>query len=470
MLAAAYPAIKAVDPQSVIMTGGLAYDAFQSQGGPFVEEFLPNVLDLGGAQYLDAVAFHYYRNNAHGWTNLGLKAQTLRALMNQKGVDLPLICTEYGLTSTSHPESGIESSEAIQARYLVQSNVHGAAGGLLAQVWFTAQDFESDIRGWQVFKDSGLVRVNGTHKPSYFAMKTLATEVGSGRYMGQMTAADGLSTALEGYFFKSPDNSKKVAVVWNNNAAGYETLTIPASDAADFIRVVDINGNPVGTGPGPEGTIYVSIAQDPVYVELRRRFEDVPSTLWAYEYIEYLASRGIIGGYADGNFRPNANATRGQFSKMIALGMGWTLLNPSTARFVDVPVGSPFFPYVETAANKGIIGGYPCGSRNPETGQTESCPGTYFRPGNNISRGQIAKIVVLSKGWTLRNPATATFRDVPRGSTFFTVIETAVYKGVISGYPCGAVGEACPGAYFRPSTNATRAQLSKMLAIALQQP
>lgn len=470
MLAAAYPAIKAVDPQSVVMSGGLAYDNFESQGGPFVKEFLPTVLDLGGAQYMDAIAFHYYLNNGHGWTNLGIKGQELRALLAQKGTDLPIICTEYGLTSTSHPEYGIVSSEAIQARYLVQSNVHGTAGGLHAQVWFTAQDFESNVRGWKIFKESGLLRVNNTHKPSYFAMKVLAREVGSGRYLGQMNASNGLSGGLEGYYFKSPDFTKKVAVVWNSNASGVETLTIPASDAVDLARVIDLYGNAVATQAGPGGTVLVSVGQDPVYVVLNRRFEDVPRDMWAFDYIEYLASRSIIGGYADGNFRPNDNATRGQFSKMVAVGMGWNLLNPARARFADVPPGSPFFTYIETAADRGIIGGYPCGGTNPETGQAEPCPGNYFRPGNKITRGQIVKIVVLSKGWTLINPATPSFKDVPRSNTFYTAVETAVSKGIINGYQCGAAGEPCPGGYFRSSTNATRAQLSKILALALQQP
>jgi hypothetical protein len=41
------------------------------------------------------------------------------------------------------------------------------------------------------------------------------------------------------------------------------------------------------------------------------------------------------------------------------------------------------------------------------------------------------------------------------------------------GYPCGGPNEPCDGQnrpYFRPGNNATRAQLSKMLALALQQP
>ena len=50
--------------------------------------------------------------------------------------------------------------------------------------------------------------------------------------------------------------------------------------------------------------------------------------------------------------------------------------------FRDVPVGSTFFRYVETAYARGVISGYTCGP---------SC--LEFRPGNSATRGQISKIV-----------------------------------------------------------------------------
>ena len=51
------------------------------------------------------------------------------------------------------------------------------------------------------------------------------------------------------------------------------------------------------------------------------------------------------------------------------------------AHFRDVPPGSVFYPFVETAACRGLVSGYDCG------------PGCYeFRPANNATRGQIAKI------------------------------------------------------------------------------
>jgi hypothetical protein len=154
---------------------------------------------------------------------------------------------------------------------------------------------------------------------------------------------------------------------------------------------------------------------------------------------------------------------------MDALGMNWTLLNPPSATFSDVPVGSTFYQYVETAYSHGVISGYACGGTG-EPCDPQSRP--YFRQNTNITRAQIAKIIVASRGWTLLNPSQATFADIPSGSTFYQYIETAVAKGIIGGYACGSPGEPCDPQnrpYFRPGNNATRAQLSKMLALALEQ-
>jgi len=60
----------------------------------------------------------------------------------------------------------------------------------------------------------------------------------------------------------------------------------------------------------------------------------------------------------------------------------------------DVPRSHPFFSYIETAKQYGLVSGYADGT---------------FRPGNEVTRGQLAKMVVTAAGWNLLNPATATF-------------------------------------------------------------
>jgi hypothetical protein len=47
-------------------------------------------------------------------------------------------------------------------------------------------------------------------------------------------------------------------------------------------------------------------------------FPDVAAGNWAYRYIEYLASRGVVGGYPDGRYRPRTDCTRDQMAVFIA--------------------------------------------------------------------------------------------------------------------------------------------------------
>jgi hypothetical protein len=129
--------------------------------------------------------------------------------------------------------------------------------------------------------------------------------------------------------------------------------------------------------------------------------------------------------------------------KIVVLSQGWSLVNPLVPSFSDVPRGSTFYEYIETARARGIIEGYPDGT---------------FRPGANVSRGQVCKIVALARGWKLINPFVATFSDVPRGSTFYEYIETAVQKGVVNGYGNGTFG---------PGNPAARGQIAKIVYLSL---
>jgi hypothetical protein len=141
--------------------------------------------------------------------------------------------------------------------------------------------------------------------------------------------------------------------------------------------------------PTPTSTPMPAPTATPTATPCAMPFTDVPRDAYFYEPVRYLYCHGVVSGYADNTFRPWNNTTRGQVVKIVVLAEGWALQNPPEATFADVPPGSTFYAYVETAAARGIIGGYPCG--NPEPCDPRRTP--YFRPGNPATRGQIAKIV-----------------------------------------------------------------------------
>ncbi|MEO6458060.1 MAG: S-layer homology domain-containing protein [Chloroflexia bacterium] len=130
-------------------------------------------------------------------------------------------------------------------------------------------------------------------------------------------------------------------------------------------------------------------------------FQDVPPTHTFYEFIERLTTRGYMTGYNCGGpgepcinnmpyFRPQANATRGQTSKIVANAAIYTE-PPVGQTFQDVPPTHTFYAEIQRLASRNVMQGYACG------GAFEPCVGTenkpYFRPGNDVTRGQSAKIV-----------------------------------------------------------------------------
>ena len=130
---------------------------------------------------------------------------------------------------------------------------------------------------------------------------------------------------------------------------------------------------------------------------------------------------------------------------------------PCDMIFIDVSEADWFYSYLHCLYCRAIVGGYPDGT---------------FRPGNDITRGQIAKIVALSAGYT--DPVSEqTFEDVAVGSTFYTWIEQLAMHDVISGYDCGGPGEPCgvgSRPYFRPNSNATRGQMTKIIVLSSGMP
>ncbi len=116
-----------------------------------------------------------------------------------------------------------------------------------------------------------------------------------------------------------------------------------------------------------------------------------------------------------------------------------------------------FYSLIEAIAARGVVSGYTCGGTNPQTGLDEPCDSArrpYFRPGNNVTRAQLTKIVVIAMAWTLIDPPTPSFNDVPADSTFYRFIQTAVCHGALSGYSDGT---------FRPSSPPTRGQIAKIV-------
>jgi hypothetical protein len=191
-------------------------------------------------------------------------------------------------------------------------------------------------------------------------------------------------------------------------------------------------------------------------------FLDVPPGSTFYPFVTCLVDRGIIGGYSDCTFRPNANVTRGQIAKIVSNAAGYS--EPQSGQmFADVPPENPFYVWIQRLASRGHMGGYPCGGPD-EPCDNENRP--YFRSFLEATRGQLSKIVSNAAGFS-DTPGSQIFTDVPPSHTFFLWVQRLASRGIMGGYPCGSEGEPCDDEqrpYFRPFNNVTRGQTSKIVA------
>ena len=156
--------MRGADPKARVFIGGLAYDWFEEDGGPFVRSFLPDTLDalnaMGGAEtYIDGVTFHFYPISSQKWPTIAAKAAELRGVMNAHGaVSLPLITPEMGYWSSPT----FDSSEAAQAQRLVQMYVRGLSAEIELMSWYKVFDVAvaGSAEDTAMDKTSGLLRVD----------------------------------------------------------------------------------------------------------------------------------------------------------------------------------------------------------------------------------------------------------------------------------------------------------------------
>lgn len=176
----------------------------------------------------------------------------------------------------------------------------------------------------------------------------------------------------------------------------------------------------------------------PAFADNGAKFSDVPDGYWAKDAIYLVANAGIVGGYADGSFRPENNITREQFAKVVANFMGYT--EKASLSFTDVDPNGVLTPYVAMCVKEGVISGYTDGT---------------FKPKANITREAAA--TMLCRAFKLDTTGMQPkFTDSSSIADVFKPSVAAMnLTEVIAGYPAGD---------FRPKANLTRAQMMVMIS------
>lgn len=133
-----------------------------------------------------------------------------------------------------------------------------------------------------------------------------------------------------------------------------------------------------------------------------------------------------------------------------ALVLAFSFSLPGTAagepKFSDVPESKHFAEAVNELAERNVIGGYPDGT---------------FKPGDPITRGQAAAIIVKLLQLDTEKAKDPGFKDVTQANGYYKAIATLAEKEIIGGYEDGRYG---------PNEPIKRGQMASILVKAFDLP
>ena len=242
------------------------------------------------------------------------------------------------------------------------------------------------------------------------AVIQLVPENTSGKSYEATTAADGYASfsVTEGYYilsekqaptgYNATDEKYNIFVSENgvfivkspNNIVPYTTVTfinkeIPPLNKEDHFAFMqgypDNTFRPERNMTRAEAVVMFSrLLSKSMNVSIDYRnnyYPDVAPTEWYANQVGYMQKLGVLADYSrDGNFRPNDAVTRAEFATLAAHFDNLTLTG--TNKFSDVPSGHWAVKYINSAAAKGWITGYPDGT---------------FKPEANITRAEVVTLV-----------------------------------------------------------------------------
>ena len=165
---------------------------------------------------------------------------------------------------------------------------------------------------------------------------------------------------------------------------------------------------------------------------------------WAADNILFAASRGLLSGTSDTTFSPDTGMTRGMFVTALGRLAGINPDSYQTGKFTDVKADAYYAPYVNWAAQTGIV---------------EGVTATTFAPDTNINREQMAVIMAnyaKKLGYDLPKTLQAvTFADNTQISSWAKdAVKSMQQAGILAGKNENK---------FDPKGTATRAEVATVL-------
>lgn len=179
----------------------------------------------------------------------------------------------------------------------------------------------------------------------------------------------------------------------------------------------------------------------------KSEFTDVNKDHWAYESVKSVVEAGIMDKDSKDRFNPGEKVSRGEFAILMVKVLDLPLVNPQQGTFLDIPITSKYYKYVETA--KYYLTGY------------RTAKGDSFRPEEDSVREDIAVALVKALGYK----PISNYNDILKGyedieeispnlrSYVASVVENKIMIGTGSG------GKKI----FSPQLKLTRAEVAQLI-------
>ena len=180
---------------------------------------------------------------------------------------------------------------------------------------------------------------------------------------------------------------EKDASKYMNNGNGLKTRDIVA------MYIKEKLGNKLGEQYAePQGRITV-YQEEP---KTERPFDDVKEGIWYDEAATYVYENGIMAGTAKKTFDPNKPFSRAMLAQIIyAIAEKPAVSGAST--FKDVPAGKWYTNAVTWCASKGVVSGYPDGTFKPDASIKRQEMATILRKYAEVSGKDVKATGDLSK-------------------------------------------------------------------------
>ncbi|NWF79012.1 MAG: hypothetical protein HXY37_03065 [Chloroflexi bacterium] len=255
LLKVVYPAMKAANPNVVVLNGGLLLDRPYDPADPnsLAGRFFEGMLVAGAGNAFDVLSFHTYTFwRTPGWPALGApvdwRVSYLKELLARYGVaEKPLIRTEGALLCAGEvtPEC-----RWAQADYLSRLFTRSLRDGLAANIWYV---YDSDSYHNTALIEPGDVLVP---RPGYFAYRHASRTLAGARYLGQLA---GVPEDVEGYVLRRGD--EHIVVIWSDQPR-LVAVPLPASGQ---VSCTNRDGGPVAC-PADERAAVVDVQTGATYI------------------------------------------------------------------------------------------------------------------------------------------------------------------------------------------------------------